>query len=143
MKQRTPIQGTNCTADQIALRDPEGGTGFVRANPFGDGYGIDWDHRCARAYVQSCANLLAVDYAIDFLKIDAVSPGSAKNNATDWPEPPYNAYDNSRDITEWSAALEATGRDVWLAISWEIDPDYASEFRDSANSWRTSMDIDC
>lgn len=60
-----------------------------------------------------------------------------------WPEPPYNTYDNSRDIAEWSTALEATGRDVWLAISWEIDPNYASEFRDSANSWRTSMDIDC
>jgi len=43
----------------------------------------------------------------------------------------------------WSAALEATGRDVWLAISWEIDPDYAAEFSGHANSWRTSMDIDC
>lgn len=67
----------------IALHDPKSSTGFVRANPFGDGYGIDWSHRCAKAYVQSCANLLAIDYGIDFLKIDAVSPGSANNNSTD------------------------------------------------------------
>lgn len=46
-------------------------------------------------------------------------------------------------LPRWSAALEATGRDVWLAISWEIDPDYAAEFSGHANSWRTSMDIDC
>ena len=83
VKQRSPIQGTNCTADLIALRDPKSSTGYVRANPFGDGYAINWSHRCAKAYVQSCANLLAIDYEIDFLKIDAVSPGSANNNATD------------------------------------------------------------
>ena len=69
VKQRSPIQGTNCTADLIALHDPKSSTGFVRANPFGDGYAIDWSHRCAKAYVQSCANLLAIDYGIDFLKI--------------------------------------------------------------------------
>jgi alpha-galactosidase len=73
---------------------------------------------------------------------DAGAPGSAKGNATDWPVP-YNTVDNSRDVAEWSRALEQTGKDVWLAISWEIDPDFASEFVSTSNSWRVSMDIDC
>ena len=75
--------------------------------------------------------------------MDAVAPGSAKGNASAWPVPPYNARDNSRYVKEFSAALERTRKDVWLAISWEIDPAYAAEFAPVANSWRTSMDIDC
>eukprot|EP01048_Picozoa_sp_COSAG05_P012153 COSAG05_NODE_1197_length_5557_cov_6.456761_3_plen_472_part_00 len=141
VKFKTPVEGTNCTADQIALRGES--DNFVRGNPFGDGYAIDWSHRCSRPYIRSFAKLLVEEFQIDFLKIDAVTPGSAKDNATDWPEPPYNSYDNSRDIAEWSAALEATGRPVWLAISWELDPNFASELVPFANSWRTSMDIDC
>lgn len=112
----------------------------------GDGFAIDWagsSVECARAYIRSFAQLLAVDLDIDFLKIDAVAPGSAAGNATSWPVPPYNSYDNSRYVSEFSAALEATGKPVWLAISWEIDPDFAGEFVPAANSWRTSMDIDC
>ena len=114
--------------DQIVLHDTSGQP--VRGNPFGDGFAINWDgaYDCARAYVQSCVNLLVHTYDIDFLKMDAVTPGSGKNNATNWPIPPYNKYDNSRDVKEWSEALERTGKDVWLAISWEIDPDYAQVF---------------
>ena len=127
VKQKKPIQGTNCTADEIAATDPETGAP-LRGNPFGDCFAINWEHACARPYVQSFANLLALEYRIDFLKMDAVAPGSAKDDATDWPIAPYNTYDNSRDVAEWSRAFEATGRQVWLAISWEIDPSYATEF---------------
>ena len=116
VKFKTPIENTNCTADEIALRDHTGTP--LRGNPFGDGYAIDWSHRCAKSYVVSFANYMVHDLGIDFLKMDAVAPGSANQNATDWPEPPYNIYGNSRDIQEWSEALEATGKDVWLAISW-------------------------
>ena len=140
---RSKIENTNCSVDQIVLHDTSGQP--ARGNPFGDGFAINWDgaYDCARAYVQSCVNLLVHTYDIDFLKMDAVTPGSGKNNATNWPIPPYNKYDNSRDVKEWSEALERTGKDVWLAISWEIDPDYAQVFAPYANSWRTSMDIDC
>lgn len=76
VKQKTKVEGTNCTADQIALYDANGEP--VRGNPFGDCYAIDWDgphSACARSYIQSFANHLVLDLGIDFLKIDAVTPG--------------------------------------------------------------------
>ena len=46
-------------------------------------------------------------------------------------------------MIEWSRALEATGRDVWVAISWAIDPAAAGTFAPAANSWRVGDDVDC
>jgi hypothetical protein len=129
VKQATPIEGTNCTAADIAETPWTGG------NVFWDTYKINFSSPCAIPYIQSFANLLALDWTVDFLKMDAVSPGSDNSNVS--------AYDNRQDIAAWSAALEATGRDVWLTISWAIDPSYAADFTPYSNAWRTSDDVDC
>lgn len=131
VKQKTPIEGTNCTADQIAVTPRTG------ASVFGDCYAIDWSHSCAKAYIESFARHLVFHVGIDFLKIDAVSPGSGNSPASG------GTIDNSRDVIEWSRALEATGRDVWVAISWAIDPAAAGTFAPAANSWRVGDDVDC
>ena len=46
VKQQARIEGTNCTADQIAVKP------YVGANRFWDCYKINWTHRCVG--VQSC-----------------------------------------------------------------------------------------
>lgn len=130
VKQQKPILNgiNNCTAADIAIYPYTGG------NQFWDCYKINYSHPCASLYVQSQANLFA-SWDIDFLKIDAVSPGSDINDP--------NKYDNREDIQQWSQALERTGKDIWLTISWAIDPAYANDFVPYANAWRTSDDVDC
>lgn len=159
VKQQTLIEGApvpNCTADQIAVKPLVGG------NTFWDCYKINWTHPCAMAYITSFANHLVADIGIDFLKIDAVSPGSgtdstarirSRNAANAPPAPPLAGtaadeeegyhYDNHLDVAAWSKALAATGRDVWVAISWHIPASAAPLFVGAANSWRTSDDVDC
>lgn len=129
VKQATPVEGTNCSAVDVAAHP------YVGGNVFWDTYKINYSSSCATAYIQSFANLLALDWTVDFLKLDAVSPGSDNNNASQ--------YDSREDVAAWSAALEATGRDVWLTISWAIDPTFAVDFTPHANAWRTSDDVDC
>lgn len=131
VKQRTPVLGgvDGCTAADIAWQPVTGG------NTFWDCYRINFTHPCAAAYIQSMATLLAAEWQVDFLKIDAVSPGSDQDSTS--------PYDNRQDIAAWSSALEATGRDVWLTISWAIDPTYATDFTPHANAWRVADDVDC
>ena len=130
VKQNKPILNgiNNCTAADIAVYPYTGG------NQFWDCYKINYTHPCAPLYIQSQADLFA-SWNISFLKIDAVSPGSDINDPT--------KYDNRQDILLWSKALENTGKDIWLTISWAIDADYANDFLPYANAWRTSDDVDC
>jgi alpha-galactosidase len=127
-KQATPVRnGTGgCTGADIAVKP------FTGGNTFWDAYKMNYSHPCALPYVQSLADLIAIEYGADLLKIDAVSPGSDTD-----------AYDSREDIAMWSAALEATGKDVWLTISWAIDPAYASDFAPHANAARVADDVVC
>jgi hypothetical protein len=132
VKAAKPIEGCAATAADIAVFPRTGG------NTFGDCYAINWSNPCAQAYIDSEARQLAM-WGVDFLKLDAVSPGSDVS-----PAPPApGAIDNRPDIAAWSSALEASGRDIWLTISWRIDPAFAEDFAPHANAWRTSDDIDC
>lgn len=132
VKAGKPIEGCAGTAADIALLPHTGG------NTFWDCYAINWTHPCAQAYVDSEARQLAA-WGVDFLKMDAVSPGSDVSPAP----PAAGAIDNRPDIAAWSSALEASGRQIWLTISWRIDPAFAADFAPHANAWRTSDDIDC
>ena len=131
VKQKSPIENTSCTADQIAWYPLTGG------NTFGDTYRVNFSHPCAQPYFDSFARLLA-SWGVDFLKLDAVSPGSDVNTP-----PASGGIDNRPDIAAWSAALEKTGRDIWFTLSWRINASYAADWAPHANAWRTSDDIDC
>ena len=98
--QNTPIEGTQCRAADIAFRPLQNG------NVFGDCYRVNFSHPCAQAYFDSFARLLA-RWQVDLLKLDAVSPGSG--SAT---------IDNRADVAAWGKALRASGRDIWLVVSW-------------------------
>ena len=88
---------------------------------------------CAAAYVQSMADLF-VSWEIDFFKLDGVGPGSWKNGTN---------YDNRADVAAWSNAFKATGRDVILEISWELDIWFADTWTEYAHGWRIDTDVEC
>ena len=99
----------------------------AQGNTFGDTYAVERVAPCASPlYFASFARLLAA-WGVDFLKLDAVSPGSGDGTV-----------DNRADVDLWSRALEASGRDIWLTISWHINASYAPDFALFANGLRTS-----
>jgi alpha-galactosidase len=127
----TPVLGGagNCTAADIVVQPVTG------ANQFWDGYKMNYSHPCTPAWIASVAALFATEWGVDALKIDAVSPGSDAS-------PPLQ-YDSRLDVNLMSAALAATGRPVWVALSWALDAAFAGDFVPAANSVRTSDDVVC
>jgi len=125
----TPVlggPGGACTAADIAWAPSAPG------NVFYDTRRINYTHPCAQAYVDSQVALLVAE-GVGFLKLDAISPGS--DDAT--------GIDNRPDVAAWSDAIARLGADLWLTISWRIDPAAAPDFAPHANAWRTSDDVDC
>ena len=73
VQQNLPIYGTNYHAqDVVALP-------ITIANVFGDADKIDYTKPGAQAYINSMIDLFA-SWGIDFIKLDAVSPGSYSDN---------------------------------------------------------------
>lgn len=125
VNQNTPILNTTCHAKDIALMPLQNG------NVFGDTYAVNFSHPCAQPYFDSFAAQLA-EWGVDFLKLDAVSPGSDSTS-----------YDNRPDVEAWAKALVNSGRDIWFTISWHIDVSYASFWQQYANAWRVEDDVEC
>jgi len=122
--QNKPIEGTNCHGKDIAYSPLQNG------NTFGDTYRINFTHPCAQDYLDSFARLL-VSWGVDFLKLDAVSPGSGRTD-----------IDNRPDVKSWSEALKKAGS-IYFMISWNIDVQYASYWKQYANGWRVDDDVEC
>eukprot|EP01097_Dermamoeba_algensis_P011915 TRINITY_DN9409_c0_g2_i1.p1 TRINITY_DN9409_c0_g2~~TRINITY_DN9409_c0_g2_i1.p1 ORF type:complete len:385 (+),score=87.19 TRINITY_DN9409_c0_g2_i1:240-1394(+) len=123
VNQNTPIMGTSCRARDIIVQPQTAG------NVFGNTYKINFSHPCAQSYVNSQVQQL-VDWGIDLIKMDAVSPGSGDTH-----------LDCRDDVKAWSTALH--GRDIWFGLSWSLDIDNISFWRSHANSWRIDTDVDC
>jgi hypothetical protein len=124
----TPVRGGagNCTAADIAVRPLTG------ANRFWDGYAVNWTHPCAGAWAASAAALFAEEWGFDAVKIDAVSPGSDTT-----------AYDNRVDVAAWSSYLAASGRPVWVSLSWAVDAAYVGDWAPAGNAARVADDVVC
>ncbi len=124
-----PVLGTSCTTQQIAVPGP------VNTNGFGRGWvAIDYSNPCAQSYINSIANELA-GWGVDFLKLDGVTPGSGKNGAS--------ATDNRADVKAWSLALQHSGRAIQFVVSWSLDHNYASYWKQYTNGWRVDGDVEC
>ena len=129
VNQATPVlngPGGSCTAADIAWQPVSPG------NRFWDTRRINFSHPCAQTYVDSQVALLVAE-GVGFLKLDAVSPGSDDSTG----------IDNRADVAAFSDAIARLGADMWLTISWRIDPGSAADFAPHANAWRTSDDVDC
>jgi len=133
VNQNTPIQGTSCHAKDIAAQP------LTDGNVFGDTYQINFSKPCAQAYINSEANLLA-SWGVNFLKIDAISPGSGSSSASSSGN--KNAtIDNRPDVKAWALAL--WGKKIWLELSWSLDIHDISTWWWYANGWRIDTDVEC
>jgi uncharacterized repeat protein (TIGR01451 family) len=114
----TPIEGTPYHAADIATTAAE-----KNYNCHGM-VGIDYTRPGAQEFINSWANQFA-SWSIDYLKIDGVG-------LSDVP-----------DIAAWSAALRQTGRPIHLELSNNLNITGAATWRQYANGWRTSGDVEC
>jgi alpha-galactosidase len=113
-----PIEGTPYRARDIAITSRQettylGGTMFY----------IDYTAPGSQEFVNSWANLFAT-WGVDYLKLDAVG---------DW---------NIPDVQAWSVALAQSRRPIHLALSNNLNPARADVWRQYANGWRISPDIE-
>jgi len=120
-----PIESTSCHAKDIVV------TPMTKGNTFGDTYLINFTHPCAQDYINSFAKLLA-SWGVDYLKLDAVSPGSGDNS-----------IDNRPDVKAWAIALQNSGRPIYFTVSWHLNIDYATWWQQYANGWRVEDDVEC
>jgi alpha-galactosidase len=86
--------------------------------------GIDYSKPGAQAFIDSWADEFA-SWGVDYVKIDGVG-------TSDVP-----------DIQAWSKALVQTGRPIHLELSNNLAIGSAATWKQYANGWRTSGDIEC
>ena len=96
-------------------------------------YKIDFTKPGAQEYMNSVVALFA-SWGIDFIKLDGVTPGSDSYDLS---------IDNRSDVEAWSKAIAASGRPIWLTISWALDQDYLSVWQQYANARRIDQDVEC
>lgn len=125
-KINSPILGTPYHVQDIVFKPKRPATGW------GFGYKIDYAQPCAQAYINSVAAQFA-SWGVDLLKFDGVTPGSGHNDLS---------IDARPDVAAWGAALKATRRPIWLILSWNLDHDYRDYWRQYANSWRITDDVE-
>jgi hypothetical protein len=92
---------------------------------------IDFSKPGAVEYVQGYANLIA-SWGADHVKMDFVGPGGGGGNS-----------DNQDDIVQWRAALNKTGRPIWLNLSNKLNISAISTWQKYSNAWRVENDVEC
>jgi alpha-galactosidase len=128
-----PILGTQYTTQQIVVEPLAQGNAFAGAlpNPYHDK--IDFTKPGAQEYINSIVALFA-SWGVDAIKFDGVTPGSYVDNLN---------IDNRPDVEAWSKAIAASGRPIFLTISWAIDQDYLSTWQEYSNARRIEDDVEC
>ncbi|MCQ4080983.1 alpha-galactosidase [Streptomyces sp. RB6PN25] len=123
-QQNSPIEGTSYHAQDIVSDTTDYETNYNYGS--GSMYYIDYNKNpaAAQAYLNSWADELA-SWGVDYLKIDGVGDGDIP------------------DIEHWSQALQQTGRPIYLGLSNNLDPKNGSLWKQYANGWRISGDIEC
>ncbi|WP_446743370.1 alpha-galactosidase D [Silvibacterium acidisoli] len=129
--------------DQVAANKPILGTPYhlqdiivqpaTIANAFGGGDKIDFTKPGAQEYINSIVDLYA-SWGVDFIKLDAVTPGSYNDNTN---------IDNRPDVAAYSKAIAQSGRPIWLTISWALDQDYIADWQATSNARRIEGDVEC
>src|SRR3984957_13003443 len=128
-----PILGTSYHTQDIVVMPLAKGNAFAGSlpNPYHDK--IDFTKPGAQDYINSVVDLFA-SWGIDFIKLDAVTPGSYSNDLS---------IDNRADVKAWSNAITRTGRPIWLTVSWQLSQDYASVWQQWSNARRIDDDVEC
>jgi hypothetical protein len=128
-----PILGTTYHTQDIVVMPLAKGNAFAGPlpNPYHDK--IDFSKSGAQEYIDSVVDLFA-SWGIDFIKLDAVTPGSYSNDLS---------IDNRADVKAWSQAIAQSGRPIWLTISWQLDQDYLDVWQQYSNARRIDDDVEC
>lgn len=129
----SPILGTPYHIDDILKVPYTAGNAFGAAGTSPYHYKIDFTKPGAQAYINSVVDLFA-SWGIDFIKLDAVTPGSYDDNLS---------IDNRPDVAAWSQAIAQSGRKIWFTISWALDKDYLGTWQQYANARRIEGDGQC
>ncbi len=87
----------------------------------------------AQQYMNSVVALFA-SWGVDLIKLDGVTPGFSRYDLS---------IDNRSDVAAWSKAIAASGRPIWLTISWALDQDYLGVWQQYANARRIDQDVEC
>ena len=122
-----PILGTQYHIQDIIVQ-PQ-----TIANAFGGGVKIDYTKPGAQEYINSIIDLYA-SWGVDFIKLDAVTPGSYNDNLN---------INNIPDVQALSKAIAQSGRPIWLTLSWALDEDYISDWQQNSNARRIEGDVEC
>jgi alpha-galactosidase len=128
-----PILGTPYHTQDIVVIPLAKGNAFAAnpPNPYHDK--IDFTKPGAQEYIDSIVELFS-SWGFDFIKLDAVTPGSYSNDLS---------IDNRADVEAWSNAIAKTGRLIWLTVSWQVSQDYASVWQQWSNARRIDDDVEC
>src|SRR6267143_564742 len=128
-----PILGTPYHTQDIVVIPFAKGNAFAAnpPNPYHDK--IDFTKPGAQEYIDSIVELFS-SWGFDFIKLDAVTPGSYSNDLS---------IDNRADVEAWSNAIAKTGRLIWLTVSWQLSQDYASVWQQWSNARRIDDDVEC
>ncbi len=121
------VAGTDIHLQSFA--DPNQ-TGNTQRNFPGKSYHIDYAKPGAKEYIQSYADLLA-SWGVDYIKFDFVGPGGGNTKA-----------DTREDVKQWQAALQKTGRPIWLELSNSLSFENVAWWKTYANGWRIEGDVE-
>jgi len=128
-----PILGTPYHTQDIVVQPLAKGNAFAGNPPSPYHDKIDFSKPGAQEYIDSVVALFS-SWGVDFIKLDAVTPGSYSNDLS---------IDNRADIEAYSKAIAKTGRPIWLTVSWQLSQDYASVWQQHSNARRIDDDVEC
>lgn len=128
-----PILGTPYHIQDILAVPYRAGNAFGSSGTSPYHYKIDYTKPGAQEYTNSVAALFA-SWGVDLIKLDGVTPGSDSYDLS---------IDNRNDVAAWSKAITASGRPIWLTISWDLDEDYLNVWQQYANARRIDQDVEC
>ena len=129
----SPILGTPYHIQDILVVPYTAGNAFGGQGTSPYHYKIDFTKPGAQEYMNSVVALFA-SWGVDLIKLDGVTPGSDSYGLS---------IDNRPDVAAWSKAIAASGRPIWLTISWALDQDYLSVWQQYANARRIDQDVEC
>jgi hypothetical protein len=129
----SPILGTPYHIKDILTVPYTAGNAFGGSGTSPYHYKIDYTKPGAQEYTSSVVALFAA-WGVDLIKLDGVTPGSDHYDLT---------IDNRNDVAAWSKAITASGRPIWLTISWDLDEDYLGVWQQYANARRIDQDVEC
>jgi alpha-galactosidase len=129
----SPILGTPYHMQDILTVPYTAGNAFGGPGTSPFHYKIDYTQPGAQEYTSSVVALFA-SWGVDLIKLDGVTPGSYSYDLS---------IDNRNDVAAWSKAITASGRPIWLTISWDLQEDYLSVWQQYANARRIDQDVEC